>query len=407
MGTMGFGVMDSMAFSRSSKSNSKIDGNRITFCTIDFQPHPPTLSPIFASLDQEMDLMMGSFNFHVGSLGSLCLSDLIPLGSSAGKTAATATSETSVSSPNEVNLPASIKPMEGKRNIIDELDEIMENLDLKEPLDYSYMGSEGNFDSISNYSKEDFTARYGNVSYISEDEWMSGLELYDNEQTIFSSDANHCISNQHQVYVVIDKTSKEFDDNNNPVINLQNLGRCAKYRAKGYIDETIPTRVTVRLSAAEWETIKQAVNHGGVLPQDASRNILMGYRYALRQQGKCLQQEKSEIQKRRESVSATSKILREERSNVSYTNNGRHHRHCSRVDNLEHGNRRNLARNLESSLLSVDEWGNIVQKTLEAALIAAQSYLLNTHPTPSDLHEGMHRPALQGLGMVGNRLQRR
>jgi hypothetical protein len=50
---------------------------------------------------------------------------------------------------------------------------------------------------------------------------MSGLEIYDDEQTIFSSDAHHNISNQHQVYVIIDKTSKEFDDKNNLVINSQ------------------------------------------------------------------------------------------------------------------------------------------------------------------------------------------
>jgi hypothetical protein len=62
------------------------------------------------------------------------------------------------------------------------------------------MKSEGNSYIISNYSEEDFTAFYGDVSYSSEDEWMLGLELYDDEQTILSSGANHNISNQHQVY---------------------------------------------------------------------------------------------------------------------------------------------------------------------------------------------------------------
>jgi hypothetical protein len=40
MGTLGIGVIDLMAFSLLSKSNLKIDGNQITFGTIDFQPHP-------------------------------------------------------------------------------------------------------------------------------------------------------------------------------------------------------------------------------------------------------------------------------------------------------------------------------------------------------------------------------
>jgi hypothetical protein len=52
-----------------------------------------------------------------------------------------------------VNSTAIIKPTKGKRNIIDKLDEIMENLDLKESSDYSDMESQGNSDRISNYSE--------------------------------------------------------------------------------------------------------------------------------------------------------------------------------------------------------------------------------------------------------------
>jgi hypothetical protein len=104
--------MNSMAFSPSSKSNSKIDGNQVTFGTVDFQPHPPTLAAIFANLDEEMDLTIGSFNFHVGSLRSIRLSDLISSGPSAGKTAVATTSGTSVGSSSKVYSPISIKPME-------------------------------------------------------------------------------------------------------------------------------------------------------------------------------------------------------------------------------------------------------------------------------------------------------
>jgi hypothetical protein len=67
--------------------------------------------------------------------------------------------------PLTVNSLACIKPTESKRNTIEEFDEIMENLDLKESSDYSDMASEGNSDSISNYSKEGFTTHYGDVSY--------------------------------------------------------------------------------------------------------------------------------------------------------------------------------------------------------------------------------------------------
>jgi hypothetical protein len=246
--------MDSMAFSPSSKSNSKIDENQVTFGTVDFQTHRPTLALVFANLDQEMDLTIGSFNFRVGSLGFLRLSDPIPLGPSTGKTAAAETSKTSIGSSSEINSPASIKLVEGKRNIIDE---IMENLDLKESSDYSNMESEGNSCSIGNYSEGEFTARYGDVSYSSEDEWMSGLELHNDEQTILSSDANHCISNQHQVYAIINETSEEFDDDNSPLINPQNIQQGAKYMADGETKATGAARVKVWLTAVEWDCGRQ------------------------------------------------------------------------------------------------------------------------------------------------------
>jgi hypothetical protein len=98
-----------------------------------------------------MDMMIGSFNFRAGSLGSVCLSDLINLGLSAGKTTAAATLEASVGSSSEVNSLVSVKPMKSKKNTAKELDEIMENLDLEESSGYSDMASDENLDNISNY----------------------------------------------------------------------------------------------------------------------------------------------------------------------------------------------------------------------------------------------------------------
>jgi hypothetical protein len=175
--------MNLTTFLLSSKSNSKIGGNQITFGTVDFQPHPSTLATVFASLNQEMDLMIESFNFRVGSLGSLRLSDPIPSGPSVGQTGAAATPETFVGLTTKVNSPANGKPAESKRNFVDELDEIMGNLDLEEKA--SFMESEGNSYTINNYSEEDFMPCYGDVCYNSKDERMPGLELHDNEQAIF------------------------------------------------------------------------------------------------------------------------------------------------------------------------------------------------------------------------------
>jgi hypothetical protein len=87
-----------------------------------------------------------------------------------------------------------------------------------------------------------------------------------------------------------------------------------------------------------------------------------------------------------------------------YMNSKRHHRHGSRVENLEYSERRSFSKNLDSSFLSVDEEGNIIPKTPEAALVVAQTYLYTTRPSPGDPREHMHWAALQGLRMVGNKL---
>jgi hypothetical protein len=180
--------MNSTAFLLLSKNNSKIDRNQITFGAVDFQPHKPTLAPAFTRLDQEMDLTIGSLNFHVWSLGSVRFSDPIKSGPLAGKTAIAATPEASVGSSSEVNSPVSIKPSRG--GTFEELDEIMENLDLEESSGYQDMSFDGNSINSNSYSKEDFMICYGNVSNVFEDIWKSGLKLYDDEQTIFSSGSN-------------------------------------------------------------------------------------------------------------------------------------------------------------------------------------------------------------------------
>jgi hypothetical protein len=96
VGTLGVGIINSMAFSLLANSNSKVNEIQISFGTVDFQLHPPTLIPVFASLDQEMDLTIGSLNFYVGSLGSICLSDSTKSDPLANKTATIAMSESSV-----------------------------------------------------------------------------------------------------------------------------------------------------------------------------------------------------------------------------------------------------------------------------------------------------------------------
>jgi hypothetical protein len=97
--------MNSTAFLLLANSSPEVDGNQISFGTIDFQPHPPNFTPIFESLDQEMDLTIGSLNFCVGSLGSIRLSDPVKPDPSASDTKTIAMSKSSVGSSSEANSP--------------------------------------------------------------------------------------------------------------------------------------------------------------------------------------------------------------------------------------------------------------------------------------------------------------
>jgi hypothetical protein len=135
VGTLGVGIMNSTAFSLLANINTKVDGNQISFGTVDFQPHPPNLTPVFESLDQEVDLIIGRLNFHVGSLGSIRLSDPAKPDPSASETKTIAMSESSVGSSSKVKSPVSFATEEIIGEKIEELDETMENLDLGDQLE--------------------------------------------------------------------------------------------------------------------------------------------------------------------------------------------------------------------------------------------------------------------------------
>jgi hypothetical protein len=51
-----------------------------------------------------------------------------------------------------------------------------------------------------------------------------------------------------------------------------------------------------------------------------------------------------------------------------------------------------------------EEEEDFVQETPEAALVAAQAYLLTTQPEPGDPREHMHQAAIQSLGLVEDKL---
>jgi hypothetical protein len=112
MGTLGVGIMNSMAFSLLANSNPEVDENQISFETVDFQPHQSNFTPVFESMDQDMDLTIGSLNFCIGSLGLIHLLDPAKPDPSASESKTIAMSESSEGSSSEVNSPVSFAKIE-------------------------------------------------------------------------------------------------------------------------------------------------------------------------------------------------------------------------------------------------------------------------------------------------------
>jgi hypothetical protein len=124
-----------MAFLLLADSSPEVDENQISFGTVDFQPHPSNFTPIFEIMDQDMDLTIGSLNFHVGSLGSIRLSDPAKPNPLTSEAKTIAMSESSVGSSSEANSSVSFATIEIAGEKIAELDETMENLDLGDQLE--------------------------------------------------------------------------------------------------------------------------------------------------------------------------------------------------------------------------------------------------------------------------------
>jgi hypothetical protein len=122
--------MNSTAFSLLANNNPQVDEIQIPFGTIDFQPHQSSFTQVFESMDQDMDLTIGSLNFHVGSLGSIRLLDPMKPDPSASEPETVAMSESSEGSSSEVNSPVSLTKAE-----IAGGNETMENLDLDAQLE--------------------------------------------------------------------------------------------------------------------------------------------------------------------------------------------------------------------------------------------------------------------------------
>jgi hypothetical protein len=127
----------------------------------------------------------------------------------------------------------------------------------------------------------------------------------------------------------------------------------------------------------------------------------MGYQYALYQHRKKLREERDMLFQGNNSMSKEeywddysedSEYSRERRGDPK-------HNKGTTVCNREEGYSRSLTSQLEK------EEEDFVQETPEAALIAAQAYLLTTRPKPRDPREDMHQATIRSLGIVKNKIR--
>jgi hypothetical protein len=84
-------------------------------------------------MDQDMDLMIGSLNFRIGSLGSIRLSDPMKMGPSASEPETVAMADSSEGSSSEVN--SSVSLVEAEEGKIAGGNETMKNFDLEVQLE--------------------------------------------------------------------------------------------------------------------------------------------------------------------------------------------------------------------------------------------------------------------------------
>jgi hypothetical protein len=123
----------------------------------------------------------------------------------------------------------------------------------------------------------------------------------------------------------------------------------------------------------------------------------------LHQRRKKLREKKDMFMRGRDNNSTSNEGYWDEYSDASESSIERHR-------DPKHSRRTTVRTREESYTKSIsahlsDEEENFVQETSEAALVAAQAYLLTTQPKPGDPREHMHQAAIRSLGLVEDKLR--
>jgi hypothetical protein len=91
---------------------------------------------------------------------------------------------------------------------------------------------------------EDHMICHDDTSNKSTDTWKIGLELSEDDNSIFSS-SNSKLDNRYQVLAITGGNLEELDENNNPVLNPANINRGANHLAQGETADSLTTREKV------------------------------------------------------------------------------------------------------------------------------------------------------------------
>jgi hypothetical protein len=186
----------------------------------------------------------------------------------------------------------------------------------------------------------------------------------------------------HQLCVTITEVEEENNNEGNEGVDRQ-VDKIREHNKK---------KEKIHVSAGEWRIIMSAINHGTEVPECSRREVLMGYQYALHQHKKKLREERDMFVRSRDNNS----MLREEywddySDDSEYSRERRgdpKHNRGTTAQSREERYSRSMIPQLE------EEEEDFVQETPEAALIAAQAYLLTTRPEPRDPWEDMHQAAI-------------
>jgi hypothetical protein len=292
--------------------------------------------------NQKMELTIGSLSFYVGPSGSTCLLDPAKSSPSTNKTEIIAKSRSSVGSSSKANSPVSLAVTENMQEKLKEFDETRGKPDVEVAMDKSHDSS------------RDFASMSSGIS-----------------------------RSIHQLCVIITEAAEENNHIDNEEVDMQ----VDKLRSNGKKEKE-----KVHVSAGEWRMIMSAINHGTDVPTDSRREVLMGYQYALYQRRKKLREERDMFMRSPDYNSTSNGGYWDEYSDSSESSMARHR-------DPKHS-RRTTARTIEKSYKKSpitnppEEEEEFVQETPEAALVAAQAYLLTTQPKPGDPREHMHQAAI-------------